>query len=135
MNKYLILIKDRNIILRLGVLGGVLVLLAVLNTAVGHQSKTLRRLRQEKELVMKIKPMTDKIRAHTSTQSKSLNVQGVVYQSDSSYALIDGNIYNVGDTVGNYKIVEIGHNSMTILHTGTGEQERFVFEDPAPVTQ
>jgi len=130
MNKYLNLLSDQPILLRLGILAALIVMILGLNSLGAKQSRTIKTLRQEKELVMKVQSMKDKIKGAQAHISRSgLKIEGVVYQNNVAYALINGAIYGEGGSVGDYKIVAIGKNALTILNVSTNEQENFVFQE------
>jgi hypothetical protein len=130
MNKYLTLLSDRDLLLRLGILAVLLVMFFGLSQGIATQSKTLKALRQEQELVMKIKPMKEKIKGVQSNISRAgLKVEGVVYQNGSAYALINSTIYSIGDVAGEYKVVDIGKNTLKLLNLSTQEEENFIFQE------
>ncbi len=60
--------------------------------------------------------------ALSSDNKNTLNVQGVLDNSGQSVALINGKIYEEGDTVSGVKILKIGVDVIRILRNGREEE-------------
>ena len=139
MKKYLKLFrKDSLFIVHFAVL---MTICTVWISLHGYESKKfapLKILRKEKELVSKIDTMKNKVRAQmakngpavSSVNPTTLKIEGVLYQHEKPLALIDNDIYQEGDTVGNYKLIKISLTSLVFLNLRTNEEENVVFREP-----
>ncbi|HPS21026.1 MAG TPA: hypothetical protein PKY78_08580 [Candidatus Omnitrophota bacterium] len=73
------------------------------------------------------------ISLHASAENKSLTLDGVMGDFSSQKnlsAVINGNIYKKGDTCGNYKIVDIGENYVSLTSISDGQSLRLEMKIP-----
>ncbi len=112
-----------NRILQCKLIGGVLLLVAagVQGGMFKNLDKDLARVNAEWELVMQVPAMEKKLRTKNlkllKPESQILAIknilEGTSFKDNVYGAIIDGEIYSVGDTIGDYKIMSI--NMKTIL--------------------
>ena len=136
MNRYLIfVIKDIRFLSHIVVLAAALSLGWVLAHSIQQQSQLLKKLNMEKDLVKQTEAMRDKFLTklqEISLSTAALNhpqvkVEAVLYRQDGSCALINGVIYKVGDSFGDYQLKSILPNSLTLLNIHTQVEETIAF--------
>jgi hypothetical protein len=107
------------------------------------QKRSFKKIQQERSLVFKIDEMKEKIRNRLMRQDASngdignknvnteVKVEGVMYKGTKPYVIINGTIYEEGGQFGQYKIVKIYLNSLSLFNSETNEEEIVVFSETA----
>ena len=141
MNKFLrLIINEPSFLLRLLV---ILVCLGVITSEqrfIQTQSQQDMELKKEKALVMRIAELEKTLRAHTITTAAIAPVQiakiefvlqGTSIQNGVPQALIDERIYQQGDFLGDYRIIEIIYGTVTLENPLTKETKILHLPQPA----
>jgi hypothetical protein len=144
MNKYLtFFLRDRFFIVHFIVLVSLIVGFFTLGQIQAAQKRSLKKIQQERSLVFKIDEMQDKIRNRLMQQDASnqdignknvntdVKVEGVMYKGTKPYVIINGTIYEEGAQFGQYKIVKIYLNSLSLFNSETNAEEIVVFSETA----
>ena len=140
MKKYLtFFFRDQRFLPHFVILAALSGALVFLHQYAVKQRQSLKILEKERDLVLKIDEMKNKIHAKMMVQedvqkpnlnSSPIKVEGMIYKNKQAFALINNVIYKEGDTFGDYKVVKISKNSLILLNSLTHEEEKIIFSKP-----
>lgn len=125
-------ITDREVIVRCAVL-------LVLVTAILFQLGTLRG--QDRKLeALRAAQKSGEIRSQQAARAaapaeapkEELVLEGVTLKYGAPYAIISGEIYKVGDALGNYTLTEVGQGFIMLRHNESGEAKKIYFSQSLP---
>ena len=99
----------------------------------GSQAKQYAKLEEEKRFVDSIPEMEKRAKMFRATTvvatdapvipKAMITLEGTGIKNDILHALIDGTVYQKGDRVGDYQIIEIQRGSVTLENVLTKEQK------------
>ena len=109
----------------------VIVVVGGLRGCMNKQSQKMEMVRQERALVLKIDAMKNRMIPDILRETfVDVTVVGVIYENQEAFVLIDHTIYKEGGVVGDYKIVQVTKESITLLNVKTDETEHIIFKKP-----
>ncbi len=132
MKKYLnFLFRDQLFFLLGIILLAMTVGCIVLGTVQRKYARELEHLKMEKALVLQIAGLEKKIHVQFPVSQSGLKIEGMLMQNGTATALINNSVYEVGDIVGDYQLLQINKNFLLFLNTRTNKNEEIIFrEDP-----
>jgi hypothetical protein len=97
------------------------------------QGRRLAQYRRQNEAIAKIPKWEKALRQNLSPEQiarPTMNFQGTGIRDNNFYAIIDGNVYTVGDAVGDWRVAKIASGCVVLKNPSTNETRQFTIPQP-----